>query len=304
MKYSILGFNQEKVVAYEKDGLKCDLTDLLLLNYIIYAQANPKMKHYTDSEMNPYVWLQHNHLLEDLPILNITDGTLKNRLTKLRKMELISSKTIANENSQGSRTYYRTTSLLYDMLFETTSFKNDVIEEPRHSKMTSNSKVNNDNKVKNNNSKELLLQNSPSFEFGKEKSTPKKESLYSKCTAMINDFTKDKQVISDLTIYLHILLEMRKDGYSLYTNVWKGLLRKLKELSDDPKEQHLIISQSVERGYKSFYPVNNWKSKEYDVTKGKSWEENVSCRQATPEELAEIERLNKEREAKGLRTKF
>ena len=167
-----------------------------------------------------------------------------------------------------------------------------------------NNKQTNITKKENNNSKELLLQNSPSFEFGKEKSTPKKESLYSKCTAMINDFTKDKQVISDLTIYLHILLEMRKDGYSLYTNVWKGLLRKLKELSDDPKEQHLIISQSVERGYKSFYPVNNWKSKDYDVTKGKSWEENVSCRQATPEELAEIERLNKEREAKGLRTKF
>lgn len=142
------------------------------------------------------------------------------------------------------------------------------------------------------------------FQFGKEKSTPKKESLYSKCTAMINDFTGDKQVISDLTIYLHILLEMRKDGYSLYTNVWKGLLRKLKELSDDPKEQHLIISQSVERGYKSFYPVNNWKSNNFDVTKGKSWEENVSCRQATQEELAEIERLNKEREAKGMRTKF
>lgn len=165
-----------------------------------------------------------------------------------------------------------------------------------------NNNIDNKTENKNNNSKELLKNSG--FEFGKEKSTPKKESLYSKCTAMINDFTKDKQVISDLTIYLHILLEMRKDGYSLYTNVWKGLLRKLKELSDDPKEQHLIISQSVERGYKSFYPVNNWKSKDYDVTKGKSWEENVSCRQATPEELAEIERLNKEREAKGLRTKF
>ena len=81
MKYSILGFDQEKFVNYSKDTLKCDLTDLLLLNYIIYAQSNPKMKHIMDENNQPCVWLQHEHILNDLPILNITDGTLKNRLT-------------------------------------------------------------------------------------------------------------------------------------------------------------------------------------------------------------------------------
>ena len=125
MKYSILGFSQEKIIAYDKAGLKCDLTDLLLLNYIVYAQANPKMKHILDENDNPCVWLYHEYILNELPILNISEGTLKNRLTKLRKMELITSKTVANEDSQGSRTYYRITSLLYDMLFESTSFLND-----------------------------------------------------------------------------------------------------------------------------------------------------------------------------------
>ena len=160
-----------------------------------------------------------------------------------------------------------------------------------------------DNKTENKentNSKELV-QNS-GFEFGKSKSTPKKESLYTKCIAMINDFTRDKQVISDLTIYLHILLEMRKDGYILYSNVWKGLLNKLKELSTDPEEQHKIISQSVERGYKSFFPVNG--GIYYDIRKGKPWEEGVRSDRYTDEELKELAELNKQREAQGLRTKF
>lgn len=157
------------------------------------------------------------------------------------------------------------------------------------------------NKQDNNktNSKELV----ENFQFGKQKSIPKKESLYSKCTAMINDFTKDKEIIGDLTIYLHVLLEMRKDGYSLYANVWKGLLRKLKELSDDPKEQHLIISQSVERGYKSFFPVSKRQGYK-NSNEDKYAEHNVISESYTAEELQELEELDNERRRNGLRTKF
>ncbi len=154
MKYSILGFNQEKIITYSKDDLRCDLTDLVLLNFILYAQSNPKMKHIMDEENQPCVWLQHEHILSELPILNITEGTLKNRLLKLRRMDLIASKTVANENTKGTRTYYRTTALLYDMIFDSTSLKNDVKDEttslkndvkdvPRHSKMTSDNSINN-----------------------------------------------------------------------------------------------------------------------------------------------------------------
>jgi len=302
MKYSVLGFDQQSVVNYSvQDGdkvLKCDLVDLTLLNYIIYAQANPKMKHYTKDEIS-YVWLSHTHVLEDLPIIDMTEGTLRNRFSKLRKMDLIDSVTIANESAKGTKSYYAITSFCYDMLFTTTSFKNDVKEVAHHSKMTSDTLSSNLDKKVITNSKELV----ENFQFGKQKSIPKKESLYSKCTAMINDFTKDKEIIGDLTIYLHVLLEMRKDGYCLYTNVWKGLLRKLKELSDDPKEQHLIISQSVERGYKSFFPVS--RRFEYkNSNEDKYAERNVVSESYTAEELQELEELDNERRRNGLRTKF
>ena len=256
MKYSILGFNQEKIVVYSKDGLKCDLIDLLLLNYIIYAQANPKMKHRVDDEMKPCVWLQHEHILEDLPILNITEGTLKNRLTKLRKMELITSKTIANENSQGSRTYYRITSLLYDMLFETTSLKNDVLEEPRHFEMTSNTQVNN-NKVNKVVSKDTTTE----FEFGGTKQKPKKDNLFTKCISLIDsyDFSCWGNIRNLLIDYLQFRMSIKDKP--LYTNMWKGMLNKLVELCDSDIQQYeAIIKQSIERGYLSFYPISSGSS--------------------------------------------
>lgn len=298
MKYSILGFNQEKIVAYSKDGLKCDLIDLLLLNYIIYAQANPKMKHRVDDEMKPCVWLQHEHILKDLPILNITEGTLKNRLTKLRKMELITSKTIANENSQGSRTYYRTTSLLYDMLFETTSLKNDVIEEPRHSKMTSNTQVNNDKKVnKKNNSKELLQ--TPNFSFGKQKTKPKKESLYTKCASLIHAKTEDKEIQRLLFMWLNVLLEKYKDrGRTLYVNVFSGKLNMLDKY--DRKDWKEIIEYNLQRGYEGFYPINN-----YTKSKDKRADENmVHVPSMTEEDYKREERELAELKKKGVRTTF
>lgn len=160
-----------------------------------------------------------------------------------------------------------------------------------------NTKTSNTNKVNKNNSKELL-QNSPTFEFGKSK--PKKESLFTKCINMIDSYTTDTQIRLDLVQYLNVLFEMKKDGYILYANVWKGLLRKLNELSTDPKEQHKIICQSIERGYKSFFPVNSYSNN----LKEKPWEAGVSSVAYTDEELAELRRIDAEREAKGMRIKF
>ena len=158
------------------------------------------------------------------------------------------------------------------------------------------SKQSNTKKENKNNSKELL-QNSPSFEFGKQKQS--KSNMYTNCVSMIDDFTPDTQVRIDLTDYLKLLFEMRKDGFAFYANNWKGLLRKLGRLSKDPKEQHEIICQSIERGYKSFFPVIS-----YSDTKEKPWEQGVKCESYTDEELQELRRIDAEREAQGMRTKF
>ena len=151
-----------------------------------------------------------------------------------------------------------------------------------------------DSNIVNNktNSKELVQ----NFEFGKSKE--KKENLYSKCVALIDDFTNDIQLRTDLTDYLKLLLEMRKDGYVLYTNTWKGILRKLADLSGDDEHRCKIVRQSIERGYKSLFPLNTRRLKALDTEYG------VVSDAYTSEELAELKKLDEEREKNGQRTKF
>lgn len=162
-----------------------------------------------------------------------------------------------------------------------------------------NNKQDNKTENKKNNSKELL-QNSPSFEFGKQK--PKRESLFIRCVGLVDEFI-DKHncgnsVRRKLISYLTYRLSVREKP--LYANMWKGMLNKLAELGgDDIRTYEDVIAQSIERGYLSFYPVSN--SGSYDVRKGKAWEEGISCDTYTEEEKRQIEKEREEMIARGER---
>ena len=134
MNYEVLGFNQEKVIE-----ANLDVTDLMLLNYIIIANGNPFMEHIIITGVS-YVWLYHEKIHEDLPILGITEGTLKNRLSVLKQKGLIMSET--QRLIKGSKTYYSVSEL-------TMSFINDV---RCHSKMTSDNNISNNSDIKSNTS--------------------------------------------------------------------------------------------------------------------------------------------------------
>lgn len=319
MRYSILGFDQEKVLQVQKDKidnkgkittLKLDMTDLMLLDYIHYASGSPRMSKKLKNNL-VYVWLYHKKILEDLPILDIKENMLKKRLSKLVYLEMVDTITVADEHTRGSRSYYAITdkceSLIYDgetkckKLHEENepSVKNYTQnEQPSVKNYTSNNKqLNNIDKQLNKTNSKELVQN---FSFGKQSS--KKENLYSKCQHMIDDFTDDTQIRIDLQDYLQLLLEMRKDGLNFYANNWKGLLRKLKELSTNADTQHKIICQSIEKGYKSFFPVNDYTKPNKRKIFGET--DRMSCEQYTEQELEELRKLNEERERQGLRTKF
>ena len=158
-----------------------------------------------------------------------------------------------------------------------------------------------DNKQENkkNNSKELL-QNSPSFEFGRK---PKvRESLYTKCVHMIDEFISQHNcgnpVRQKLISYLNYRLQI--NDKPLYVNMWKGMLAKLDKLHQEGYGYEPIIDYCIERGYLSFYPPANC----YTETTNKPWEDGVNSVAYTDEELAELRRIDAEREAKGMRTKF
>jgi hypothetical protein len=65
MKFTIMGFNQKKIVEY---GL--DLSDLLILRYVIDLKECPKI--YSEAiNSQLYYWVRYDRLLEYLPVLNI-----------------------------------------------------------------------------------------------------------------------------------------------------------------------------------------------------------------------------------------
>lgn len=115
MKYSILGFNQERVLALtkevkdEKNGktttISIDVEDLLILSVIADIQ-NRKSIRKVILEDGQYAWISYNVILEDLPILRIDKKQLRRRLDKLVEFELIDLK-VERVNGSGTFVYIK-----------------------------------------------------------------------------------------------------------------------------------------------------------------------------------------------------
>lgn len=239
MRYSILGFNQEELIKYN-----VDMTDVLLLDYIQKALAQPSMCKTVDNNNQPYVWLQHQKILEDLPILDIKESMLKKRLSKLVELDLIKYINIANIQGRGSRTYYTITEL-FESLQLTTGNKLPVVDGLGVKNYPPNNKlINNKNNIIINNNIE------------NPKPKAKKLSLYDKCMNCITDFTDDTILQSMLEECLKIFLtNSRESGIPFYTNNFKGKLNKLKSLSTDNYVQRDIVKQTIDNGWNGFYEL-------------------------------------------------
>ena len=298
MKYSLQGFNQAKLLETDLDCI-----DLHILNYISFACGSPTMKHLITEEDHTLVWICHEKFHEDLPFLRLSESTLKNRLTALRKGGYLESKTVANQNVRGTRTYYGVTELTMSLVYDattcqnldvktesemTTSQKKDVIERPRTEKSTSNNTLTIDNKLKDSISKDILKptettkdisENSKSTDIVKEK--PKKENLYQKCYNLIEEYTDDEKLRDLLDSYLRMRLSM-KDKPLYGVNQFRGILNKLSVIGGDPFE---IVSFCIERGYASFYPpnANNYSAK--NNNKRFSQSSKISSEKVTQEEM-------------------
>lgn len=237
MRSTILGFNQTEAVEL---GLNTD--DLLILDYIIRANGNPEMCHILNDGVS-YVWLSHKKIHEDLPILNMAESTLKNKLAELKKFGLIESKQIQNNIGRGSQTYYSVTTKTIEM---TTSHQKYVVnEEPRTSTSTSNNKL-----ISNDNKDNIISINTNNTEFlqSVQSTKNKRGNLYSKCYDQILEFTNNVGLIDALTDYLQMRLQMKDKP--LYANSWKGMLKKLADMDN----QIDVVNTSIERGWASFYP--------------------------------------------------
>lgn len=268
MRTSILGFNQSKAIE-----LGLTTNDLLLLQYIMYANSEPTMRHIVEDEI-AYVWLNHNKIQEDLPILNITEGTLRNKLAEFKSKGLITSKIIANTSGRGSRAYYTitelTTSLINDTVNATTSFQNDTVEGPHHSKMTSNIELDGDKKLDFINEISTPDEDCSSKGYSKEelrneflgsakkskrtRPITKRPTLFDKCVAEIDKYTDLPDLRDKLIQFLKIRLEVRDKPFGVES--WKGMLNKLDQAVAECQREYVdVVQQSIDKGWLSFYPI-------------------------------------------------
>ena len=86
----------------------------------------------------------------------------------------------------------------------------------------------------------------------------KKKNKFDKCVDAIVEFTDNEQLRDLLVTYLKLRLEMTDSP--IYVNQWKGLLNKLAQLADTDSDMMNIVQQSIDRGYRSFFPITKRKN--------------------------------------------
>lgn len=297
MQYALDGFNQEKLLAVKsEDGTKLDLTDIKLMGYILRAIPAVKMKRIYDENNQPYVWLEHKHILEDLPILDIKERALQYRLEKLEKLGLIKSKVIASGSCRGTKTYYGITELLDSLQFSEDDMttrnelhmKNTTTRSELHMKeradandCVSNSKLTIDSKLNSDNN--TILKNStaePSLDNSETKDIkPKRRVLLN------DDFSskgydtakEEKKQTKRLNMYDKCILEIDnytdddklKEALKSYLSIRLKMTDKkllgvnqfkglLKTLSDLNGDKVAIVEKATERGWASFYELKDY----------------------------------------------
>ena len=109
MKFSIMGYNQIEAVKLrdtvtekgKEKRVRIDATDLLILRYFTEFYPNMKKEIIDGKE---YGWIKRSKVIEDLPILSISEDAVSERLKKLVHFKLLDYKIV--KNNEGTRCYY------------------------------------------------------------------------------------------------------------------------------------------------------------------------------------------------------
>ena len=175
MRVDLFGFNQEKALEYN-----LAVEDLLLIDYIWDMIASPTMQHLIDDGV-PYVWLQHDRILADLPILNISNRSLINYLNKLKDLGLLTVKTVHCEGLRGSKSYYAITEKCEELRYD--QVQKIAVSQRPGAKNCSSDNISNNNNTKQ---QELFTDNINKEEL----EVRKREELGQKFVADYNSICK------------------------------------------------------------------------------------------------------------------
>lgn len=86
---------------------------------------------------------------------------------------------------------------------------------------------------------------------------PKKKNKFQQCADLVKEYTDNFELTRLLLTYLQMRLEMT--DAPMYVNQWKGLLNELNRLAHSLEDACAIVQQSINRGYRGFFPVKEYK---------------------------------------------
>ena len=123
MRFSILGFNQERVMALtaveinndKEVVLSLDVNDLLILNLMADFPNRTKVKKIMKDD-KIFFWASYDEIIKELPILNVKKHALANRFDKLEKLHLIEREYLTI-NSKNNLTFFCLTKTYESLLY-------------------------------------------------------------------------------------------------------------------------------------------------------------------------------------------
>jgi hypothetical protein len=303
----LLEFKQEELLKLQTEDnngklLTINTDDVFILHYIVNAICTEKMLKIIEND-TVYVWLTKEKMLEDMPILNITENRLAHIIGKLKKMGLLTTKTVANTKIRGSKSYIAITDLLLSCMNEQSTIYNKCTN-------VKNNKSNNkllDNKLNKEYNNKLLYSSknskSSNFNFGYNKPKSNIPKSLSYLTTMI----QDNDLRSLLVEYYR--KRQKEPSTRISADDYKHCVTDLLNMDTDIEHLKEIVTRTIDGNEHRVY--RKWVDPRQKSTNYNSFSKtdlnqgaNIHSTQYTEEELKELEEIDKERERKGLRTKF
>lgn len=155
MKYTIEGFSQEKL-----HELKLNAADALILRWFLDFAACGRMKRLVQEnenhEKNVYYWVNYQAIIEELPILEISNTkSIANRFNKYVELGLL-EKIVHSGGANGLQTFYAITETCLGIEYSTVPAANQI----KHQESEIKSKKSDKNvKAEKNNPTEKELEN-------------------------------------------------------------------------------------------------------------------------------------------------
>lgn len=261
MKYTIEGFNQKAAmnITAEKDGktLKLDCTDLIILRFFVDFYPNMTKKIIDGKE---YAWVNYQHILDDMPLLNIGKRSLMDRFKKLVDLKVLSHITY-KEN--GTFSYYGFGENYSLLISDYEQECRETISEGM--KNISQGMKNIAEGVKNiaypceenfiPPVKNSSQQNNPSTINNPSTKKSDKTTTKKGFDSILDDYTQNRKLRETLSDFI----KMRKAKKKPMTDrALSMLLKKLDELSQNEDEKIRILEESILHTWDTVYPLKTY----------------------------------------------